>query len=375
MTTIARIDLYPVHVPYRKIFTLGNGVTSNTADAGKPVLFVRMETNDGLVGWGEQRAEPRWSYETIETMTAAIKFHLAPLAIGLSPFQISEFHARAEAAMSVSVSNGMPFARAAMDMAFHDLAGKLAGVPLHALLGGALVSEIPLCSAIGVGEPETMAAQAKESSAYSAYKIKVSGDPVADERRLRAIAEVTGDKPLWLDANQSYTPSKQARLMESIRDIDSVVCVEQPVRSPDWSGMASIRERSRLPVAIDEGSFSATDLAKAIRFGAADMVVLKICKAGGIRKCLESAAVANANGIELLGSGLTDCGVAFAASLHLFSTLKLSLPAELNGPELLLDMLVTGLDIRDAAAQVPQGPGLGVEPELHKLNELLIKGL
>ena len=203
MTTIAKIDLYPVNVPYRRVFALGNGVKNNTKGNGKPVLFVRMETDDGLVGWGEQRAEPRWSYETIETMTAAIRHHLAPLALGLSPFQIAMFHVRAEAAMSVSVSNGMPFARAAMDMAFHDLAGKLAGVPLHALLGGAVVSEIALCSAIGVGEPGTMAEQARESSAYSAYKIKVSGDPASDEKRIRAIAEATEGKPLWLDANQS----------------------------------------------------------------------------------------------------------------------------------------------------------------------------
>lgn len=370
MTTIAKIDLYPVNVPYRRVFTLGNGSTNKINDAGKPVLFVRMETDDGLVGWGEQRAEPRWSYETIETMVAAIRHHLAPLAIGLSPFEIATFHARAEAAMSVSVSNGMPFARAAMDIAFHDLAGKLAGVPLHALLGGAVASEVALCSAIGVDTPETMAANARESSAYSAYKVKVAGDVSADSARIRAVAEVTDGKPLWLDANQSYTPSNLIRLLEEIRDVRSVICVEQPVKSPDWFGMAAVRQRSRLPVAIDEGSFSAMDLAKAIRAQAADMAVLKICKSGGIRKCLETAAVARANGIELLGSGLTDCGVAFAAAVHLFSTLKLVLPAELNGPELLQDMLVKGLDIRDGVAKVPAGPGLGVEPDVDKLRDL-----
>jgi muconate cycloisomerase len=373
MTRIARIDLYPVNVPFRRTFTLGNGSTSSTQDAGKPVLFVRMETDDGLVGWGEQRADPKWSYETIETMVAAIRHHLAPLAIGLSPFDVATFHDRAEAAMSISVSNGMPFARAAMDIAFHDLAGKMAGVPLHALLGGALVSEVPLCSAIGVDTPETMAAHARESSAYSAYKIKVAGDPIADAARIRAVAEETGGKPLWLDANQSYAPSRLMRLLDEVADIRSIVCVEQPVKSPDWAGMAAVRQRSRLPVAIDEGSFSATDLAKAIRFQAADMVVLKVCKSGGVRKCLETAAVAKANGIELLASGLTDCGVAFAAAIHMFSTLKLTLPAELNGPELLQDMVVKGLDIRGGVAKVPAGPGLGVEPELDKLREWRIE--
>lgn len=372
-TYIAKVDLFPVLVPFRRVFALGNGATSSTKDAGKPVLFVRMETNDGLVGWGEQRAEPRWSYETIETMVAAIKHHLAPIAIGMSPYDVNLFHARAEEALSVSVSNGMPFARTAMDMAFHDLAARMAGVPLHVLLGGAVTSEVKLCSAIGVNDPEVMAEQASDSSDYSAYKIKISGNVSADLKRLQTVADVTGVKPLWLDANQSYSPGTILQLLEATREMSSIVCVEQPVKSPDWAGMAAVRQRSRLPVAIDEGSFSAMDLAKVVQFQAADMVVLKLCKSGGIRKCLETAAVAKANGIELLGSGLTDCGVAFAASIHVFSTLKLALPAELNGPELLQDMLVKGLDIREAVAQVPTGPGLGVEPEIEKLRELLIK--
>src|SRR5690606_21259322 len=120
-----------------------------------------------------------------------------------------------------------------------------AGVPLHALLGGALADEVPLCSAIGVDDPDTMAAHARDSSMYSAYKIKVSGDWKSDARRLRAVAEETGDKPLWLDANQSYTPSGVLRLLEDVRDLSSIVCVEQPVKSPDWAGMAAVKQRSR----------------------------------------------------------------------------------------------------------------------------------
>lgn len=370
MTKIAKIDCIPVHVPYRRVFTLGNGSTSSKENRGKPVLFIRMETDDGYVGWGEQRANPIWSYETIETMVAAIRYHLAPLAIGLSPFEVGTFHIRAERAMSVSVSNGMPFARAAMDVAFHDLAGKVAGIPLHAMLGGALVPELPLCSAIGSDTPEVMAANAQESSAYTAYKIKVAGDVKKDAERLYRIADVTGDKPLWLDANQSYSPGGMLRLLDSVRDIPSIVCVEQPVKSPDWAGMASVRMRSRLPIAIDEGCFTASDLAKVVQLGAADMVVLKVCKSGGIRKCQETMAVAKSNGIELLASGLTDCGVAFAAAIHLFSTMQLALPAELNGPELLQSMLVKGLHIKDGNVQVPTAPGLGVEPEVELLQEL-----
>jgi muconate cycloisomerase len=96
-------------------------------------------------------------------------------------------------------------------------------------------------------------------------------------------------------------------------------------------------------------------------------VVIKICKAGGIRNALKTAQVAIASGLEILASGLTDCGVGFAAALHLFSQLELALPAELNGPELLADLYVDGLAITKAVASVPTSPGLGVEVDEERI--------
>jgi muconate cycloisomerase len=372
MTRIARVTAFPAAVPFKHAFTLGSGSVNGPGMSG-PVLFVKLETDDGLVGWGEQRALPTWSYETIESMVAVVRHHLADIVVGLSPFDIGLFHERAAAALSPSVSNGMPFARAAVDVALHDLAGQLAGVPVHALLGGKLVEQIPLCSAIGADDPAEMVKRARESAAYSAYKVKITGEVERDAERIHAVAAEVGDKPIWLDANQSYRPSAFVRLLDRIADIPTVHCAEQPVKSPDWQGLAAIRERSRLPIAVDEGSFTATDLAKIVRFNAADMVVLKICKSGGIRPAQRTAHVAEAHGIEPLASGLTDCGVAFAAAVHLFSTMRLTLPAELNGPELLNELLVDGLSIEDGQVTVPTAPGLGVSVDEARIRELAIE--
>jgi|GEM_PF-6491580 len=172
--------------------------------------------------------------------------------------------------------------------------------------------------------------------------------------------EVAEGKPLWLDANQSYRPSAAHQLVDRVRDTPGLWCIEQPVGSLDWGGMRSLRARLGLPVAIDEGCFSATDLARSAALELADLVVIKTCKSAGLRGALRSAAVADAHGIEILASGLTDCGVGFAAALHLFSGLTLALPAELNGPELLADLYVDGLEIVDGRAKVPDGPGLGI---------------
>lgn len=95
--------------------------------------------------------------------------------------------------------------------------------------------------------------------------------------------------------------------------------------------------------------------------------MVKICKSGGIRNALKTAQLAAANGLEVLGSGLTDCGIGFAAALHLFSQLELALPAELNGPELLADLYVEGLSVTAATATVPTAPGLGVEVDEERI--------
>ncbi|WP_350276113.1 enolase C-terminal domain-like protein [Kribbella sp. HUAS MG21] len=370
MSRITQVEVFPVAVPFARRFVLGSGAVGApdaVPDQSTAVVFVKLTTEDGVVGWGEQRALPSWSYETAETMAVVIRRHLAPILLDLTPFDVELFHRRAAQRLSPAVSNGFPFARAALDVALHDAAGKLAGVPVHALLGGKVHDELPLCSAIGVGDPDAVRDHALRSAEYSAYKVKIGGDLDADTAAIETIAEVADGKPLWLDANQSYRPAALRQLLDRTRHIRTIHCIEQPVPSTDTLAMRRVRELVDLPVAIDEGSFSAQDLARAIRLDAADLVVVKTCKSGGLRNALKTAHTALAGGVELLASGLTDCGVAFAAALHVFSQLELALPAELNGPELLTDLYVDGLHITKAVATVPTAPGLGVEVDEERI--------
>ncbi|OPF80181.1 muconate cycloisomerase [Streptomyces antioxidans] len=373
MSRITAVEVFPVAVPFARRFVLGSGAVGapgqpgGAPDQAGSVIFVKLTTEDGVVGWGEQRALPSWSYETAETMAVVIKRHLAPILLELTPFDVELFHTRARRRLSPAVSNGFPFARAAVDIALHDAAGKLAGLPVHALLGGKLRDTVPLCSAIGVGEPAAVREHAQQSSDYTAYKVKIGGDPAADTAAITAVAEVAAGKPLWLDANQSYRPTALTRLLDAVREVPHLTCVEQPVPGTDILALRRVRDLIGLPVAIDEGSFTAQDLARTLRLDAADLVVVKICKSGGLRNALKTAQVALAGGLEVLASGLTDCGIGFAAALHLFSQLELALPAELNGPELLADLYVANLDIVAATATVPSGPGLGVEVDEERI--------
>ena len=362
MRKIVSVEVFPTAIGLKDVFTIGTGFVGDPNAAGHHI-YVKITTDDGYCGWGEQRALPSWSYETAESITSAIRYHLAPVLIGRNPLMLNEIHQKMYQTLKPAVSNGQPFAKAAIDIALHDLAGRILDVPIHVLLGGKRHNELPLCYALSIDTPEVMGLKAKALLPCKCFKVKVAGHPELDEARLRAIHEAVPDAKLWIDANQSYIPSRVIELLDRVNDIREVYCLEQPVSSQDWFGMKRVRERVRIPVAIDEGCFSSFDLAKIARLECADAVVLKVCKSGGLRECLKTAHVAEANSLEMLGSGLTEAGIGFVATIHLFSTLDLVLPPELNGPVFLDSMAVDGLEIRAHVVTVPDGPGLGVTPD------------
>lgn len=368
MRKITNVEVFPTAVGMKDVFTIGTGFVGDTDAAGDHV-FVKITTDDGYVGWGEQRALPSWSYETTESIVSTIEFHITPLLIGKDPLNRNEIERSIYSTLKPAVSNGHPFAKAAVDIALYDLCGRILDVPLHVLLGGKRHDKLPLCYALSIDTPEIMGLKAEALFPCKCFKVKVGGDPDSDAQRLRAVHEAVPDAKLWIDANQSYTPANAVALLKRVEDIREIYCLEQPVASQDWFGMKHVREKISIPIAIDEGCFSHYDLGKICRLECADAVVLKICKSGGLGGCIKSASVAEANGIELLGSGLTEAGVGFIASVHLFSTMDLVLPPELNAPAFLQTLVTSGIEIEDHVVTVPDSPGLGIEPDEDYIKE------
>ncbi len=356
---IRKVEAIAARIPYRDTFVIGRGLVASGGQAGQYV-YVRVESSGGRVGWGETIALPSWSYETVESIVSTVEKHLAPIVLNRSPFDQAWFQKQFDERLTPAISHGFPFAKAAMQIAVLDLAGKVAGLPLHRLLGGKLRDRFDLCFAVSIDTPDAMA-KASKALPVKCLKVKVAGEPELDAERLQAVAAARPDAALWIDANQSYRPVNLELFLKRIEGIRQVRCLEQPVPSVDWLGMRRARERTNLPIAVDEGCFSSYDVARLARMDACDLVVLKVAKSAGPRNCLRSAAVAEANGLGLLASGLTEAGIGFAASVHVFSTLDLLLPPELNGPRFLADLMVDGLRVENGVVTVPDGPGLGVE--------------
>jgi muconate cycloisomerase len=363
---IKKVEAIPARVPYRSTFVIGRGLVATGGQTGQYV-YVRVEAAGSRVGWGETIALPSWSYETVESIVSTVEKHLAPIVIGRSAFDQAYFQKQFDEVLTPAVSQGFPFAKAAVQVATLDLAGRLAGLPLHRFFGGKLRDKIELTYALSIDTPQAMADVARSYPFVRCFKLKVAGDEKVDAARVRTVIEARPDADIWLDANQSYRPIHMETFLRSIAGLEQVRALEQPVPSVDWFGMKRVRERSQLPIAMDEGCFSSYDVARLARMEAGDLVVLKVAKAAGLWGCQRSAIVAEANGLGLLGSGLTETGVGLTAAIHLFSTFELQLPPELNGPEFLTDLMVDGLEIQGATVTVPDGPGLGIKVKEDKI--------
>jgi muconate cycloisomerase len=363
---IKKVEVFPTSVEFRHTFVIGRGKVG-TAGQGGRYVFVRVESSDGHVGWGETNTVPSWSYETLESVTSTIRNYLAPIVLNRSPFDQVYFQKQFDERLTPAVSQGFPFAKSAILTATLDLAGQITGQPLHRFFGGKMRDKVELTYALSIDTPQAMADVARSYPFVKCFKLKVAGDEKTDAARVRAVAEARPDIDIWLDANQSYRPIHMETFLKSIAGFSQVRCLEQPVQSVDWFGMKRVRDRSALPIALDEGCFSSYDVARLARMEAGDLVVLKAAKSAGLWGCQRSAMVAEANGLGLLGSGLTETGVGLIAAIHLFSTLELQLPPELNGPEFLSDLMVDGLEIEGATVTVPDGPGLGVRVKEDKI--------
>jgi muconate cycloisomerase len=363
---IKKIDVFPTSVEFKHTFVIGRGKVG-TAGQGGRYVFVRVESADGHVGWGETNTIPSWSYETLESVTSTIRNYLAPIVLNRSPFDQVYFQKQFDERLTPAVSQGFPFAKSAVLTATLDLAGQITGLPLHRFFGGKMRDKIELTYALSIDTPQAMADVAHSYPFVRCFKLKVAGDEKVDAARVRTVIEARPDADIWLDANQSYRPIHMETFLRSIASLEQVRALEQPVPSVDWFGMKRVRERSQLPIAMDEGCFSSYDVARLARMEAGDLVVLKVAKSAGLWGCQRSAIVAEANGLGLLGSGLTETGVGLIAAIHLFSTLELQLPPELNGPEFLTDLMVDGLEIQGATVTVPDGPGLGIKVKEDKI--------
>jgi muconate cycloisomerase len=366
---VASVEVFRVDMPMRGFFR--NAFHNHNV---QPCCLVRLRTDDGFEGVGDVEPFRGYSSGGRDETAEAIERVLGPALLGADPRR-----ARAAARRMEEAARGSYEAKAALAMALADLHAQALGVPLHEVLGGAVVEEVYFNGWIGILGPGEAAREARacRDRGWISCKVKAGGDVGSDAARVLAVREaVGGDFEIRIDANESYARVEDAvAFAREVRGAEPAL-FEQPVPRGDLEGMARIRRAIGFPVMADECVYGHDSLLKIIQAGAADIVKLKLLKQGGLLAAREMAATAEAAGMRLVighGFGLSAYTL---AEVHLASTCAAFLRAiESVGPDKMLDDVVDRpLALGPGRLRVPQGPGLGVRLDEEKLERYRARG-
>ncbi len=352
----------PVSRPHHMSFTTLTAVN---------FVFVRIETRDGLVGWGEAAClgGPTWSEESAESIAVTLERYVLPWLIGRDATQIEAL--RLEMARRVQ---GNPFARAAVEMALWDLNGRALGVPVHRLLGGRVRDRVPLSWSLAVagGDAEVAEARDKVARGHRIFKIKTAAHPVAEDvARVRAIREAVGpDVRLRVDANQGWDRPTALRAIRAMEPYD-LDFVEQPVPRWDLDGLAEIARSVTVPIMADESCGSPQDALAIARRGGVSILALKLTKSAGLGPTMAIAHIAEAAGLGCYVGCMIETSLGTAAYLQVaLAASPVTWGCELFGPLLLRgDVVRQPVRYADGCILALDGPGLGVEVDETALKE------
>ena len=369
------IEVLPIRLPLKAVLTLPRG-PSRTLDEGKRIALVKITDSDGHVGWGEAGPSRRWSAETLESCVTSIRQYLAPAVIGLDLFDIAGLHAKMNQELAVGLDPGQPIAKCAIDLAVHDLIGKRLGIGVQSWLGAKRADSVRLARLVSADTPEAAAqiTTAALAEGFRGFKVKVGHRKHLDAEIVRAVVDAAAGSYVWVDANQGYTLEEALAISRAFEKL-GITLFEQPVPMGDVYAMKRLLTATGLTIALDEAAIGLPFVIELIRREAVEGLAIKVSKVGGLHHARQMCDLALNAGITLIGSGLMDAPIGFAASVHLFAAYGLGLPVDLNGPQFIAeDYLAEPLPIRDQVAYVPAGAGLGVVVDEAKLRRFALTG-
>ncbi|GAA2025710.1 enolase C-terminal domain-like protein [Catenulispora yoronensis] len=370
---VDRVQTFAVALPTLRSFGVAGGTVT---EAGRPSIRVLVKVSaDGVHGWGEATPIPAWTYETAESIVTTVDRYLAPALLGRPAWDLDGVTTAFDRAINRGFSIGAPLAKCAVDVALHDLLGRALGVPVGVLWGRRRAERIQLGWVVSGPGPEAVADSVAEGAGlgYRAFKVKIGlhGD-AEDLAIVAAVRNAAPDAPLWVDANQAYTVDRALALARALTEY-GVTAFEQPLPANDVAGLRRLRQVSPIPVALDESLRHPTDLATFVKLDAVDVAIAKVQRSGGLTLSRRLCELAQDSGVRLMGSGLTDSDVGLAASLHLFSAFGVTGPVDLNGRQFVASPYApTTVRVEDGWADVPAGPGLGVEVDEAAVRDLAV---
>lgn len=323
-------------------------------------VVVKIVTDTGNVGYGEAAITPVITGDTLGSIKWAIMEQIKPKLIGMDIENLEEIMKRIDNSLVHNESS-----KAAVDMAIYDLFGQLHDAPVFKLLGG-FRNKIVTDITVSVNEPEEMARDAKEAveKGYETIKVKVGKDSKKDLERLKAIRNAIGySVNIRIDANQGWTSKEAVKVLRMMEDAGlSIELVEQPVKAYDIAGLKYVTDNVEIPVLADESVFSPLDAANIIQNRAADLVNIKLMKAGGIHNALKICNFAETYGVQCMLGCMMESKIGLTAACHLAGAKSIITKFDLDGPNLCAEDPITGgANYDEYTIMLEDKPGLGFE--------------
>ena len=373
--TSLRATWVHVPIPYER---------QHVSDFGRIASFdsvlVKVETDDGLVGWGEAKAGVG-SAASAYGLAAIINRDLAPLLVGQDPRDVSRLwdvmYNTPREGFALDRGHVLPqlgrrglsiSAIAGVDIALWDLLGKSLGAPVWRLLGGRRAERMPAYASGGWADEARIGEQLLgyvAQGGFRAVKMRVGvmdGEPHRSAARVRAARQALGpDVKLMADAHGTWTVAEAKAFCRMVEDCD-LYWLEEPVTADDKTGLAEVRRASAVPIATGESEFTRHDFREIAELRAADVLQPDLAIAGGITEGVRIGAIASAFNLRLAphlwsGAPAFAAGVALAASQSAGFILEYSLGAN----PLLHELVHEKFAVVDGQLELPDRPGLGIE--------------
>ncbi|MEE9195043.1 MAG: mandelate racemase/muconate lactonizing enzyme family protein [Alphaproteobacteria bacterium] len=353
---ITKVEPILIHVPYEHGAPkppMSSGEVRTSMDA----ILVRVETDKGITGWGEA-----FGFATTPVTIPAITKAIAPRAVGRDPADIDGLTTSIKRQLQNMMHGGPArFALSALDIALWDIKGKIEGAPIWQMLGGRPKDFVPAyASLLRLGEPGLVTRIVDAALARGYAQIKLH------ERSVEAVAAARAAMgpgvPLMVDTNCAWAIDEAIAMAHAMLPHD-LTWLEEPITPPDdYDSLARLRQETGIPIAIGENLGNPNDVRWLANAGAADIVQPSVVKLGGISDAWSTIAFARSQGIRCVPHS-PFIGPGLIATIHLVAAMGADVPCEHRYCELEASPMGEYFDLVDGGLRVPQGPGLGVDPD------------
>lgn len=318
--------------------------------------LIRIETDDGVIGWGEMNAPTHRIAEVI------VEDLIAPTVIGQQVSDISSFLESFRDYPSIHLFDVTPML-GGVEIAMWDALGRTLDRPVYDLIGGKYREIAPAAYCVGILPTDEAVEHVRfaREHGFRSLKTKASRYWQEDVDRIRAMAEAAeGELDIRVDPNQQFTVSDATRFCSALRNVGvSLEYLEQPIRIDSFGHLKRLRERVTQPIAINEDAYFPRHVSQAIDADAIDAAVVDLIPSGGITGIRNIAAIAADSNVSLAHHSSFDLGIKNAAKLHVIaSTPAFDLAMDTVYYALESDVLESPLELRDGSFEIPDRPGI-----------------